>query len=161
MWALSQTPQHSSLLHTQAPKGHLMNLPLNGHLLLRTHITHGAQITLLDSTSPFSVCLRASPFSCLEHISNPTRPKPQPVTKYTGWFKSNWTPSKSYNAIGFLPVESDQNLSICTPSACLLTWRKWQQDWGCHLPFQPLTGKTLRVTTALGHRGACWAFLRL
>ena len=88
---------------------------LSWHPSLRTCIYIPGPITLLYSRSLFSLCLRPSPFSCLEHISNPTCPKPQPVTKYTGWFKSNWTPSKSYQTMWFLPVESDPDTGFAPP----------------------------------------------
>lgn len=62
----------------------LTNPTLGRHPSLRTRVYIPGPITLLYSRSLFSLCLRPSPFSCLEHISNPTCPKPQPVTKYTG-----------------------------------------------------------------------------
>ena len=98
----------------------LTNPTLGQHPSLRTRIYIPGPITLLYSRSLFSLCLRPSPFSCLEHISNPTCPKPQPVTKYTGWFKSNWTPSKSYQTMWFLPAESDPEHWVCTTSSSQL-----------------------------------------
>lgn len=116
MWMFPKTLQHPCVPHTHAPTGNLMNSILNQHLMRRTRIS----IPGPNHPPVLSICLRASPVSSLEHISSPTCPEPQPVTKYTGWFKSKWAPSKSSNTIWFLPVQSDRELCVHTSSSSQL-----------------------------------------
>lgn len=111
MFVLPKT-QHPTLLHTHAPKGKLMDPTLHWYLMLRTHTyilgpNHPPLLQVPISYLPTS--------SFIELFETHLQPN-LPITKYTRWWKCNWTPSKSYNATCLLPAEGRPDCLHPVPS---------------------------------------------
>lgn len=102
-------PQHPSL-HTHAPKGKLMNHTLHRYLMLGPVYITGPK---LPSCTPGPHFLSA--YELLYLAVWNTSQTQHVGTKYTRWWKGNWTPSKTYSTTWLLPVASHPELSAPPP----------------------------------------------